>query len=275
MKKKKNNNSNNNIKKEKSSKYEILKFISASLITPIVIGIVTAYITFKFDKPKEYVVRETFNMNNFKVTEYFPLHVGDYWTYDRNIKFNNDYDETIEMKDKVKKEIIEEYDNGDMQLFVIKGDPTFLDRERQNIDANEIKYGYILISHKVIEVSKEKIDEIINKFKQKEDLYYDDLEGLTILFEFPLFDKQKYGEYDQLFRNDERNVYYVSELQPYKKKIGESIIDVGIYYIDSLYNDGDASMSFTPYLGITEYSYNHNGTIAKYLIELDEYKIKE
>lgn len=260
---------------EKKEKYELFKFISASLILPIVIGGITAYITFKFDKPKEYVIRETFNMNNFKVTEYCPLHVGDYWIYDRNIEYTNFDNEEIKIEDKVKKEIIAEYDNGDMQLFLIKGNPIFIDYEKKNLDANQIVYGYIVVSHKVIEVPKERINNIIKKFEKEESLYDDDIDGLRILFEFPLFDKQKYGEYDQLFRNDEKNIYYVSELQPYKKKIGDSIIDVGIYYIDALHNDGDESISFTPYAGITEYSYNHNGTLDKYLIELDEYKIKE
>lgn len=261
--------SNNN------AKYELIKFISTSLIVPIIIGIITAYITFKMNKPKEYAIRETFNMNEFKTLNYFPLDVGNYWIYKRSMEYVNDDNEVKIVDDEVTKEVIEKYENDDMKLFVIKGDPLEMDLENKNIEPNNVIYGYIVLSNKIIVVPKQDIDLIVEKFKNKKSLYSGDTKNLNILFEFPLFDNQKYGDFDQLFRNDEKNISHVTELQPYKKKIGESIIDVGIYTINRLHNGGDESITFTPYIGITEYSYNHNGTTNKYYIKLNEYKIKE
>lgn len=260
---------------KKSNVSEWIKFIATSLIVPTAIGVITAYISFKMNKPKEYAIRETFNMNEFKILEYFPLDIGDYWIYKRNMEYKDDNNEDKKIDDEVKKEVIEKYDNGNMQLFVIKGNPLITADVVKGIDANDITYGYIVISHKVIEVPNKRIDDIRKKFKNKESLYSDDIEGLSVLFEFPLFDNQKYGDFDQLFRNDEYNTNHVSELQPYKRKIGESIIDVGVYSIDSLHNGGDESMTFTPYIGITQYTYNHRGTLNKYFIQLKEYKVKK
>lgn len=253
--------------------YDFLKFTLTSLLLPIIIGSLTAYITYKMDKPKEYVIRETYNMNNFKILEYFPLKVDNYWIYERNMEYINDENKEVKIKDEVTKKVIANYNNGELDLFVIQGDP--LARKEKGNDPNSVMYGYIIVSNKIIEVPKNKINYIIGKFKNKESLYEDDINELSILFEFPLFNKQKYGEFNQLFRKDSKYINNVTELQPYKKRIGESIIDVGIYTIDSVYSSGNEQISYTPYVGITEYSRNSNGTMDNYYIRLKEYKVKE
>ena len=154
----------------------------------------------------------------------------------------------------------------------MKGEPLL---EEETKKANEMIYGYIIISNKVIKVPSKKINLLIKKFKNKESICGDDTDGLNIEYEFPLYNGQRYGEFSQLFRKDAKNISYVTKLIPYRKKVGENIIDVGVYQIDNLYNSGDMQKFFNPYLGITEMSYEHRGTKDKYLIDLKEYKIKE
>ena len=249
---------------------ETLKFIGTAIIVPVLIGIITSYISFKMSKPKEYFIRDSFDLEKLDITEYFPLKVGNYWKYSRNMSFA-DGNGDIEIKDEVTVDVIKHYKNGDMELFVIKGDPLL---QEETEKANDIIYGYIIISNKVIRVNSNKIDLFINKFEDKESIYAGDTTGLYIEYEFPLFNGQRYGEFSQLFRPDVKNISYITKLVPYRKKVGENIMDIGIYKIDNLYNSGDEQKMFTPYLGVTEMSYEHRGTTDKFLITLKEYKIK-
>lgn len=249
---------------------ENFNFIATAVIVPILIGITTSYISFKMDKPREYLVRETFNLEKLDVTKYFPLKTGNYWIYSRDMSFNNGHeDEHIE--DEVKVEVIDHYENGDSQLFVIKGNPIIEGTK----EANNYIYGYIVVSNKIIIVPNQKINLFIEKFKNKEGIYADDTNVLSVEYEFPLYDGQKYGDITDLFRADAKNISHVTKLVPYRKKVGENIMDIGNYKIDNLYNSGDEQKIFTPYLGITEMSYEHRGTTDKYTVDLKEYKIKE
>lgn len=101
------------------------------------------------------------------------------------------------------------------------------------------------------------------------------MEGLSIEFELPLFDKQRYGEFAQLLRSDKKNINYVTKRASYQKQVDDSLIDVGLYTINNRYNSGNQLISFTPYLGITEYDYEHYGTTYTYHMQLKEYKVKE
>lgn len=247
------------------------EFILVGGIVPIMIGVGTAYISFKMDKPKEYLIRESFDLEKLNVTEYFPLEVGNYWIYSRDMVFNiGKTDKKI--KDEVRVEVTNHYKNKDKELFVMKGYP-FAEEEAKK--ANDITYGYIVISNKVIHVGPSQINLFINKFKNNEIINVPDTYGLSLEYEFPLYNGQRYGEFSQLFREDAKNISYVTKLTPYRKKVGENIMDIGIYQIDNLYNSGDEQKMFTPYLGVTEMSYEHRGTTDKYNIDLKEYKIKE
>lgn len=250
---------------------ETFKFIATAMIVPILIGILTSYISFKMSKPKEYFIRESFDLEKLDITSYFPLHVGNYWTYSRDMSIDA-MNGNREIKDEVTVDVIKHYKNGEMDLFVMKGDPLLQEDVEK---ANDIIYGYIIISNKVIKVGNDKIDLFVEKFKAKQSIYANDTDGLYIEYEFPLYSGQRYGEFSQLFRHDAKNISYVTKLLPYRKKVGENIMDIGIYQIDNLYNSGDEQKTFTPYLGVTEFTYEHRGTVYKYLISLKEYKIKE
>lgn len=163
--KRENNKKHKNNKKSVSNNENLFKYILTSLLLPIIIGSITAYITFKMDKPKEYVVRESFNMDKFKTTEYFPLKVGNYWVYERDILYRDIDNNEKQLNDRVKKEIINHYNNQELDLFVLKGDPLADPFIKEN--PNEIVYGYIVVSNKVIKVNKDKIESIIEKVKDK------------------------------------------------------------------------------------------------------------
>lgn len=90
-----------------------------------------------------------------------------------------------------------------------------------------------------------------------------------------MFNNQRYGDLDQFFRNNGKNINYVKKLQPYKKIIEQTLTDVGLFTINQLYNSGDSETSFTPYLGITEYNYHHNGTLNNSYIRLKEYRLSD
>lgn len=264
---------NDNKKYLKNIRYiNHFKFLITAIIVPVVIGSITSYITFKMDKPKEYLIRESFNLEKLDVTKYFPLDEGNYWIYSRNLTFADGDGTNKSIKDEIKVEVINKYKNDDKELFVIKGDPL---AEKEAEEAENIIYGYIVLANKIIKVPTYKINSFIDIFKNKSNINRDDTEGLYIEYEFPLYNGEKYGEFSELFRSDSKNISYVTKLMPYRKKVGENIMDIGIYQIDNLYNSGDEQKFFTPYLGITEMSYEHRGTTDKYLIDLKEYKLKE
>lgn len=250
---------------------ETFKLILESVVTPVVIGISTAYISFKMNKPKEYFIRESFNLENLDITSYFPLRVGNYWTYRRDMSIGT-IDGNKKIKDEVTVDVIKHYKNGDIDLFVMKGDPLLQEEVKE---ANEITYGYLIVSNKLIKVGSDKIDLFIEIFKSKRGIYENDTEGLEIEYEFPLFHGQRFGEFSQLFREDVKNINYVTKLEPYRQRVGENIMDIGNYQIDKLYNSGDAQTKFTPYLGITQMSYEHIGTTEKYNISLKDHCLKE
>lgn len=248
---------------------DCFKFAITTVIVPIFISGITSYITFKVDKPKEYLIRESFNLEKLDVTKYFPLSKGNYWIYSRDFTFANGDGTDKRIKDEVKVEVIDKYKNDDKELFVIKGDP-LAEKEAENV-----VYGYIVLAKKIIKVPSDKIDLFIDIFKNKSNINREDTKGLYIEYEFPLYNGEKYGEFSELFRSDSKNISYVTKLTPYRKKVGENIMDIGIYQIDNLYNSGDGQKIFTPYLGITEMSYEHRGTTNKYIIDLKEYKLKD
>lgn len=243
--------------------------ILKDVIVPIVIGIFTTYTSLKMSKSKEYYVRESCDLEKLDITSYFPLNVGYYWKYSRDMSIDTSYGNE-KIKDEVTVEVIEHYKNEDIDLFVMRGDPLLREGYEK---ANKINYGYLIISNKVIKIDNDRIDLFIERFKTKRSIYEDDTVGLDIEYEFPLFNGQRFGEFSQLFRADAKNINYVTKLEPYRKKVGENIMDIANYQIDKLYNSGDEQIRFTPYLGITHISYEHIGTVDKYSITLKEYNI--
>lgn len=255
-------------KEELRKKTELGKWMISSLVIPIIIGCVTPFVIARMDKTKEYIYMDNSNLENFSVEEYFPLRVGNYWIYERNVEEDNGEGKVAVYTDKVKSEVIEEYFYNDMKLYVLKGNPFLM--ESSQTEAQNQEYGYIILGTKVIEVSSSLLPRIVDKIKKGEQFAYDDITELNITFEFPLYEGQRYGELSQILLHDAKNSVYVEKLAPYSERKGNSLVDVSTYLIHERYNSGDSVLTFVPYKGIIEYQYEHRGTVYKMSIRLKE-----
>lgn len=245
------------------------RWIITSIIVPIVcsaIGIIIAIIT--LDKPVTYIYKEVSNLDTFIVTEYFPLKKGNYWTYSYKAKEQLPGSSDVKETSGTIKMIVEnvrKYDN--CELFEMRGDIFSQDPEEE--------YGYLVVANKVYHVSESYLGQLIEFLDSKKPVEYEFYSHISLEYEFPLFEGQKYGDISGMLRDDLKYVSNVNKLNTYLAKTDNRLEESAAYTIVEADIGSDMQMTFIPYVGITSIKYHHRGTVIDFEVELLKYELNE
>jgi len=134
------------------------------------------------------------------------------------------------------------------------------------------EYAYLIISNKVFYIPNDKLDVIINDKPNPNT--YQVRDSLDIVFEFPLYDKQRYGIHISTMMNENLNyMYYVNKDSYFLSRKGDNNEEIPIYKISESSLGSDTTMTFIPTIGISKFKYIHHGTIDTREVELVDYRV--
>jgi len=227
-----------------------------------------------------YEVRVVPSYENVATTDYFPLKVGNSWTYVGTARNAVQGREAEECKVRVQMRVIDAIAGPKAILFLMQGHPSDAawalkqgDSARTELSLEPSHYGYLVVANKVFRVAQPALDGAIAAIRDGEVMPDTALSNCEMEFEFPLFRGQAYGQLSQLARRDMMYAWHVLDSTLYHCPEGERVRECPHYTL--VYNTlpDHSQVDFVPYLGITSYSYSHHGTPAQVDVWLKGYAI--
>lgn len=226
------------------------------------------------EKNTVYELRDVPTFDDTRTTDYFPLAVGNRWTYEgvaRNLPFTDSA--ILEKHVRITMEVVDVVRGADAELYVMSGSPADAawaiesrDRGRKAVYPPRSHYGYLVISNKVFLVDSGNIARVADGLKSDFPVSLVDVGDLE--FEFPLFKGQRFGDPGQLTRPDHAYSWYVNDKAGggnYEKAQMRSAASYQLIFDTAPEN---IEVWFEPYLGITRWSYSHHGTRAEASVSL-------
>jgi hypothetical protein len=196
-----------------------------------------------------------------------------YWEYELELKQQTPISGKVATKtNKILKMIVEDEEIYDeCSLFYMKGDPKTGDENA--------RFGYLVVSNKIFRVPISILKTISNCKKLSDDgdivtFSRKNIEDFHLVFEFPLYVGQRYGDLYELLRRDLMYTYVVSDKEQYNKKNKNKFDVLTMYSINRKYLNMEEQTMFIPTIGIYSYHYHHKGTIEDINYVLKSYKIQ-
>jgi len=206
----------------------------------------------------------------------FPMNKKALWKYGGTVSKMEANEKVKEYKIDLKMEIVEIIDRGNVTAAVIKGHP--FDAISLDEKGRCERGNYILIKcgrDKYYLIYGESYAETLKKLRDPEDGLGAIVKESDILLETPLYEGKTFGEAEQITRTDNSYCWYVEKSSEADlKNIKGAGIDGSVKQFELRYrtNPDLQVINFVPGFGITEYSYNHNGTPHNVDLKLVEYK---
>jgi hypothetical protein len=245
----------------------------------------------------EYDYKETTNWEVSQAREYFPLSKGNYWIYSGeyegySAKQDKYYTKNFEFKIKVKDEI----KKGEVSLFILNNYfqdlasvlESYYDsssdselKNKNKIKLKESDCGLLLVANKLFYISNENLPKVKQALLSKS-LSIDEpeseksiLDFSSLLFEFPLFKGQRFGDFYSITRSDLSYMWYVNDKRNVEILNNNTFETVPIYQL--VYNTilDNKEIKFRPYVGVLSYFSSHHGVTGNLSLELKEYEVKE
>ncbi|WAM36922.1 protease complex subunit PrcB family protein [Caldicellulosiruptor acetigenus] len=243
--------------------------------SPKFTDIVTQIITYPSDKVKLLISEDTIkevkliDITNTEIYDknyirnYLPLIKGNYWVYNYKVREPSGKGQIVEKKGKIKMEVQDIHEAKDYTVVEMKGDIL-------NLQPNS-RFGFLITSNKVYWLDEADLKNVlknINKLQQYKSLSKILGEGVRLIFEFPLYQGQKFG--GDLKRNDMMYVWVVSRDGKFLGKGNKSFDKFKLEYRELA---DTTTIRFVPGIGIVSVAYHHNGTVDDRIIELIDYKV--
>ncbi|MGB3260460.1 hypothetical protein, partial [Paenisporosarcina sp.] len=193
-------------------------------------------------------------------------------------------------------EIKEEIQNNGLSLFIVSNFPQDIYAQVSNkvlnmneeelnsskaLDFNdgELVSGLLLVANKLFYVSNDELDSVENYIKDPNKFInqirpYPSLSYENLIFEFPLFKGQRFGDLSSITRDDLSHFWYVDDVYEYEKLNGENFEKTQNFYL--IYNTlpDQQTLVFRPYIGILSIGSKHLGTVSELILNLEEFKIQ-
>lgn len=249
----------------------------------------------------EYDYKESSNWNVNESGEYMPLKKGNYWLYKGSYtSYSIKYKDYFTKPMKLKFEILDEIKSKDLNisLFIVNNYPTEIieltNKKFENMDKNEltslepIKFidnhnisGLLLVANKLFYIPGDEIgsvknyingpDIIVNQQQKNPTptLDYDDL-----LFEFPLFKGQRFGNLETITRSDFSHFWYVNNVREISALVENKFEKVQIFNLIYNTKPDQQIIDFRPYIGILLYKFAHKGSTEDLQLELSKFELK-
>lgn len=208
------------------------------------------------------------NLDDFNMTDYFPLQEGNSWTYHVDLKECTKDPTVVSESSTLVMKVSKVYKQPGYTLVTITGNPL-------NADAKE-SFGYLLYSHNVYFVPGELLPGFVEFAANGGASVREYQDDLSLKFTFPLFKGQRIlgDAYPMaVIRGDNLYVPYV-DLKPASAVKGLELAEGWpVYSVQDSTAGDNFVFEFVPSIGITYVSYSHNGTLYEYRCTLEEYAI--
>ncbi|MBC9786122.1 hypothetical protein H1S01_16765 [Heliobacterium chlorum] len=162
------------------------------------------------------------------------------------------------------------YTNKDKDYYIaeMKGNPL------ADFDQFDERYGLLVVSSKVYYIDESDLDNMIQYTSTNSMIPIELLERTDLMFEFPLYNGEKYGSVSTLTRTDFRYMWTVAKKDVIHQKENNEMKNVSLYEMKNITIGDSITITYIPNLGIISKEYKHNGTTNKQNIELYEYNVK-
>lgn len=250
----------------------------------------------------KYDYKETSNWNVDESKEYMPLEEGNFWNYKGTYTvYSPKYEKDVIKDINIKFEVLEEIKSNGLSLYKVSNFPEEIQdlirskisvlSEEELISSPPLDFteeehisGLFLVANKMFLIPNEELENVEKYIKEPDtqkgvsslienkspSLSYDNL-----VFEFPLFKGQRFGDLNSITRSDMSHFWYVNDTREIDILNGDTYEETQIFNL--IYNTlpDQQKLVFRPYLGILSFSYIHNGTLDNFDISLTEYNIKK
>ena len=195
---------------------------------------------------------------------------GAIWTYEGNVKW--DAKGKVQQKTLTwKMQVVDKIERGDGIVgYVMQGHPldlAFYDEGKKPGD-----YLYIAKANRVYQITG--LDAApINRVKNKSDALADLLTDDDLAFDFPLATGKKFGAAQFVADPTGMNAWVVADAKPTQLTgiKGITPADATEYALDFKTNPDRQTVYYLPNVGITRFTYHHNGTVSEVDVKLIEY----
>lgn len=205
-----------------------------------------------------------------------PMSAGNYWIYKGNVKYlkegtQKEFSELITFK----MEITDVIKRENITAAVLKGYPLDLSGFT-GLPAERGDYMLVLAgSGSYYLLSGESAANAMKKIKNENDSLYELVDESDMIADFPLAVGKVFGEAEQVTRIDGKYCWRVEEcvdtdLSAVKGLGVKTAREYQLFYST---NPDRQKAGFVPGVGITSYSYRHNGTTMEFDIKLSECNI--
>jgi hypothetical protein len=202
-------------------------------------------------------------------SDYFPLKRGAYWIYQGTVKWTKvNSADVVEENITWKMDVVQVFRRGDIVGYEMIGAPW--DLAWYDAGKEQSKYGIVQVGSKFYRVPLEAVARLSNAG--------DDLSGLVdennMFLDSPLDTGKKFCDPVSLARSDNMYCWVVGERKPFEAS-GIKGVDpskgLWEYPIVNQTMPDISTMCFVPGVGISHYSYHHNGTVSDVDVQLIEY----
>lgn len=203
----------------------------------------------------------------------FPLSKGNYWTYKGTVKYQKQgFEKVFEKAASIKMEVTDVIGRDGIFAAKIKGYPL----ELAGFDERASERGnYLLVragSGSYYLLGESAIGEALKKIGDPDDVLHELVDESDLIIDLPLAKGKVFGEAEQVTRTDGKYCWRVDEcvdtdLSAVK---GAGMAATKEFWLFHSTNPDTQKVGFVPGIGITSYSYRHNGTVMEFDVKLAE-----
>jgi hypothetical protein len=200
----------------------------------------------------------------------FAFQKGAKWTYEGRVQWDD--------KGKAQQKtltwqtvVVDKIERGDGSVgYVMKGHP--LDLAFYTTDKKPSDYLLIAKANRVYQITLIS-NEPIDRFKNKGNVLDDMLTDETLVLDLPLAAGKKFGPAQIVSNSDGMNVWVVADAKPATLTGIKGITPSNAteYSIDLKTNPDRQTVYYVPNVGITRFTYHHNGTLSEVDVKLIEF----
>jgi hypothetical protein len=203
----------------------------------------------------------------------FAFPKGATWTYEGRVQ----WDDKGKPQQKTltwKMTIADKIERGDGIVgYVMNGHP--IDLAFYAADKKPSDYLFLAKGNRVYQItliSNEPVDRVRNKAKALDDL----MSVETLVLDLPLATGKKFGPSQFVASPDGMNAWVVADVKPATLSgiKGLAIANATEYALELKTNPDRQTVYYVPNVGITRFTYHHNGTLSEVDVRLIEYSLK-
>jgi hypothetical protein len=203
------------------------------------------------------------------ILDYFPLKRGAYWVYQGPVKWTKvNSAEIVEEEITWKMEVERVFQRNAIVGYEMVGAPW--DLAWYESGKEQSKYGIIQAGGQFYTVAYEAVIRLMNE----EDNLFGLVDENDLLLDVPLANGKKFCDTVSMTRPDNMYCWNVGEVRPFDSSNSKGVDpsrELWEYFIFQQTMPDASMMFFVPGVGISHYSYHHNGTVSEVDVHLIEY----